>query len=111
MDAPSAMIHMMDPRQEQELRTWATALAGAQEADRKAMGRAILMLLGQIDSLRAELDRAAAEPPPPPPAAPAEEPAGAEREESTETIAVYDAAPGLLGRLRMPHRPKSTDAD
>jgi hypothetical protein len=104
------MIPAMDPRQEQELRTWANALAGAQEADRKAMGRAILMLLGQIESLRAELDRAAAEPPPAPPA-PAEEPAGTVQDESTETIAVYDAAPNLLGRLRIPHRPKSTDAD
>lgn len=102
------MIPAMDRRQEQELRAWANALAGAQEADRKAMGRAILMLLGQIESLRAELDRAAAEPPPPP--VPTEEPAGTEVEESTETIAVYDAAPGLRGLLRLPHRPKSTDA-
>lgn len=99
------MMPEMDSRQEQELRTWAKALAGAPQADRKAMGRAILMLLGQIESLRAELDRAA-EPPP----APAEEPAEARREESTETIAVYDAAPGLRGRLRLPHRPKSGDA-
>lgn len=105
------MISAMDRRQEDELRTWATALTGAQEADRKAMGRAILMLLGQIESLRSELDRAAAEPPAPPPAAPAEEPAGTAAEESTETIAVYDAAPNLLGRLRMSHRPKSTDAE
>jgi hypothetical protein len=103
----SAMIPAMDRRQEQELRSWATALAGAHEADRKAMGRAILMLLGQIESLRSELERAAAEPAPPP----AEEPAGTVQEESTETIAVYDAAPNLLGRLRIPHRPKSTDAD
>jgi hypothetical protein len=100
------MIPAMDPRQEQELRTWATALTGAQEADRKAMGRAILMLLGQIESLRGELDRAAAEPPGPPPV---EEPVAAAQEESTETIAVYDAAPGVRGRLRLPHRSKSTD--
>jgi len=105
------MIPAMDRRQEDELRAWATALTRAQEADRKAMGRAILMLLGQIESLRSELDRAAAEPPAPPPAAPAEEPAATAEEESTETISVYDAAPNLLGRLRIPHRPKSTDAE
>jgi hypothetical protein len=106
------MIPVMDPRQEHELRTWANALTRAEQADRKAMGRAILMLLGQIESLRAELDRAAAEPVPAPPApAPAEAPAGPELEESTETIAVYDAVPGRRGRLRMPHRPKSPDAD
>jgi hypothetical protein len=102
----------VDRRQEHELRAWATALTSAREADRKAMGRAILMLLGQIESLRSELDRAVAEPPPPPPSpAPAEEPAATGPEESTETIAVYDAVPGLRGRLRIPHRPKSPDAD
>lgn len=107
------MIPEMDRRQEQELRTWATALTGANEPDRKAMGRAILMLLGQIESLRTELERSAAEaPPPPPPPAAAEEPAAAVQEESTETIAVYDAAAqGLRGRLRIPHRPRSTDAE
>jgi hypothetical protein len=102
------MIPLMDPEQEQELRTWATALTRAGQADRKAMGRAILMLLGQIESLRAELDRAAAEPQPAP--APEVEPAPVQ-EESTETIAVYDTAPGLRGRLRLPHRPRHTDAD
>jgi hypothetical protein len=106
------MIPAMDRRQEDELRAWATALTRAQEADRKAMGRAILMLLGQIESLRSQLDRAAPEPPASPPPAPAEteKPAGAE-DESTETISVYDAAPNLLARLRIPHRQKSTDAE
>jgi hypothetical protein len=47
--------------QERELRRWAGALADAGAADRRAMGRAILMLLDRIDSLRAELDRRPAE--------------------------------------------------
>lgn len=102
------MMHGMDRRQEHELRAWANALTRAHETDRKAMGKAILMLLGQIDSLRAELDRVAAEPPA---SVPAEEPAGTGVEESTETIAVYDAAAKLRGRLRLPHRAKSPDTD
>jgi hypothetical protein len=43
--------------QERELRRWAVGLAGAPEADRRATGKAILMLLERIDSLRAELER------------------------------------------------------
>ncbi|HEX5249853.1 MAG TPA: hypothetical protein VFW14_09325 [Gaiellales bacterium] len=43
--------------QERELRRWAVGLAGAREADRRATGKAILMLLERIDSLRAELER------------------------------------------------------
>ena len=43
--------------QERELRRWAVALAGAREADRRATGKAILMLLERIESLRAELER------------------------------------------------------
>jgi hypothetical protein len=102
------MIPEMDRTQEQELREWANALTAAREADRKAMGRAILMLLGQVESLRAELDRAAAAPPPQ--TAPAEEPPAAEQDEPTDTIAVYEGATsGLRGLLRMPHRPKSPD--
>jgi hypothetical protein len=48
--------------QERELRTWAVKLADAREADRRAMGRAILMLLERIEGLRAELARRPAEP-------------------------------------------------
>jgi hypothetical protein len=48
--------------QERELRQWAVGLADAREADRRAMGRAILMLLERIDGLRAELARRPAEP-------------------------------------------------
>ena len=56
----------MEADQERELREWAVALGGAAEADRRAMGRAILMLLERIDALRAELERAAPEPEPEP---------------------------------------------
>jgi hypothetical protein len=51
-----------EQEQERELRAWAVALANAREADRRAMGRAILMLLERIEGLRAELERRPAEP-------------------------------------------------
>jgi hypothetical protein len=51
-----------EQEQERELRTWAVALTDAREADRRAMGRAILILLERIDGLRAELARRPAEP-------------------------------------------------
>jgi hypothetical protein len=51
-----------EQEQERELRRWAAALADAREADRRAMGRAILMLLERIDGLRAELERRPPEP-------------------------------------------------
>ena len=56
----------MEAEQERELREWAVALGGAAEPDRRAMGRAILMLLERIDALRAELERASPEPEPEP---------------------------------------------
>jgi hypothetical protein len=46
----------MEAEQEHELRQWAVALAGIGDADRRAMGRAILMLLDRIDALRSELE-------------------------------------------------------
>ena len=45
----------VEREQERELRQWAIALSGAVEPERRAMGRAILMLLEQVDSLQAEL--------------------------------------------------------
>jgi hypothetical protein len=104
------MIPVMDPRQEQELRAWAKALTRTREADRKAMGRAILMLLGQIDSLRAELDRAA-EPPvaATPQAVTPDEPARTALDESTETLAVYDTGVRRRDRLRIPGRQRDAD--
>ncbi len=88
-----------EQEQERELRKWAVALADAREADRRAMGRAILMLLERIDGLRAELDRRPAEPAPvPEPPAPVPE---------AEAAAVPEAGPdedtmvvGLRERLR-----------
>jgi hypothetical protein len=48
--------------QERELRRWAVGLSDARDADRRAMGRAILMLLERIEGLRAELERRPPEP-------------------------------------------------
>ena len=85
--------------QERELRRWAVALAGAREADRRATGKAILMLLERIESLRAELERRplevavpAAEPEP---VAQAEPEAVAETDPDEDTMVV-----GLRERLR-----------
>jgi hypothetical protein len=85
--------------QERELRRWAVGLSDARDADRRAMGRAILMLLERIDGLRAELDRR-----PPEPAMAPEIPAPVPE---TEAAAVPEADPdedtmvvGLRERLR-----------
>jgi hypothetical protein len=43
--------------QERELRQWAIALSDAAEPERRAMGRAMLMLFEQVDSLHADLQR------------------------------------------------------
>lgn len=59
----------MESEHERELRQWADALAGAAEAERRAMGRAILMLLDRIERLRAELELERAAPPAQPPPA------------------------------------------
>lgn len=88
-----------EQEQERELRKWAAALAAAREADRRAMGRAILMLLERIDGLRAELARRPPEPAPvPEPPAPVPE---------AEAAAIPEAGPdedtmvvGLRERLR-----------
>jgi hypothetical protein len=39
----------VDKSQEQELRAWALSLSGSGEPDRRAMAKAIVMLLGQIE--------------------------------------------------------------
>jgi hypothetical protein len=91
--------HEQEQEQERELRKWAVALAGAREADRRAMGRAILMLLERIDGLRAELERRPAEPAlvaePPAPVPEAEAAAIPEAEPDEDTMVV-----GLRERLR-----------
>jgi hypothetical protein len=93
----SAVEH--EREQERELRRWAVGLAGADEADRRAMGKAILMLLERIDGLRTELERRPAEP-----AVPVLEPepvAEAEPEPASETDPDEDTmVVGLRERLR-----------
>ena len=84
--------------QERELRRWAVGLAGAREPDRRATGKAILMLLERIDSLRAELERRPVEVavPEAEPERPAEaEPEPAETDPDEDTMVV-----GLRERLR-----------
>ena len=85
--------------QERELRRWAVGLAGASAADRRAMGKAILMLLERIDSLRAELERRPAEAPvpvaEPEPVAEAEPEPVPEADPDEDTMVV-----GLRERLR-----------
>lgn len=85
--------------QERELRRWAVGLVGAREADRRATGKAILMLLERIDSLRAELERRPVEVAvpevEPEPAAEAEPEPVAETDPDEDTMVV-----GLRERLR-----------
>jgi hypothetical protein len=54
----------MDVAEQHQLREWARRLSGVQDAERRAMGRAIAMLLDRIDELERELTSAAAEPAP-----------------------------------------------
>jgi hypothetical protein len=51
----------MDDHEQRELRHWAEQLAAAADAERRAMGRAILMLLAQVEALQAELPIPASE--------------------------------------------------
>ena len=91
------MEHERD--QERELRRWAVGLVGAREADRRATGKAILMLLERIDALRAELERRPAETAvpeaEPEPVAEAEPEPAAEMDPDEDTMVV-----GLRERLR-----------
>ena len=52
----------MDGIQQRELRDWAEALAAADAGERRAMGRAMLMLLDRIDELERELSTRPSEP-------------------------------------------------
>jgi len=84
--------------QERELRRWAVGLAGAREPDRRATGKAILMLLERIDSLRAELERRPVEvavPEAEPEPAAGAEPEPPETDPDEDTMVV-----GLRERLR-----------
>lgn len=52
----------MDDVQERELRQWGEALADSSDSERRAMGKAILMLLDQIESLKTSLAEAQPQP-------------------------------------------------
>jgi hypothetical protein len=58
------MLPGVHEQQEQELRRWAACLTETAEAERRSLGKAILMLLDQIESLRADLERCRIEVPP-----------------------------------------------
>ena len=45
----------MDNAQLTQLRAWAEALAGDGDPERKASGRALLLLIGEVETLRARL--------------------------------------------------------
>jgi hypothetical protein len=88
----------VEAEQELELRRWAVVLSGDSMPERRAMGRAMQMLLGQIDSLRGELERerAAAEPVAAEPAAADAPEEGREEAPPAEDTTVV----GLRDRLR-----------
>ncbi len=48
----------MDEQQEQQLREWAAALGDRTDPERRAVGRAMLMMLDEISMLRGRLARA-----------------------------------------------------
>jgi hypothetical protein len=77
----------VDRTQEVQLRTWAEALCDAAESDRRAMGKAILMLLDQIESLRAELEHQIPDVQPP---EPAQQPEHDAANEDTAPISLRD---------------------
>ena len=52
----------MDDVQERELRQWGEALAESSDSERRAMGKAIVMLLDQIESLKTSLAEAQPQP-------------------------------------------------
>jgi hypothetical protein len=47
----------VDQGQEHELRTWAEALCRSPDSERRAMGKAIEMLLGEIETAKERLER------------------------------------------------------
>lgn len=88
----------MDDVQERELRQWGEALGESSDTERRAMGKAILMLLDQIESLKTSL--AEAQPQPfalPEVAVPASHDAV---DEDTATINLRDRLRAATNRLR-----------
>ena len=88
----------VEREQERELRQWAIALSGAAEPERRAMSRAILMLLKQVDSLQAELQGRSSAPEPNPIASAVE--GAATREVDADATPVEDTVLGLRDRFR-----------
>ena len=93
------MMQDVEREQERELRQWAIALSGAAEPERRAMGRAILMLLDRVDSLQAELGERSSAPEPPNPIVPAVDSA-ATGEVDMGATPVDEPVVGLRDRLR-----------
>lgn len=87
----------VDREQEQELREWATALSDAAEPERRAMGRAIVMLFEQVDSLHAELQLRSSAPEPHPVASAVD---GAATREADATLVADTRVRGLRDRWR-----------
>jgi hypothetical protein len=56
----------MNAGEQRQLRDWADRLCAADDSERRAMGRAIAMLLDRVDELERELSHAAVEPEPEP---------------------------------------------
>ena len=56
----------MNAGEQRQLRDWADRLCAADDSERRAMGRAIAMLLDRVDELERELSLAAAAPEPEP---------------------------------------------
>lgn len=54
----------MNVGEQRQLRDWADRLCAADDSERRAMGRAISMLLDRVDELERELERVGAEPEP-----------------------------------------------
>jgi len=82
----------VDGQQEQQLREWAAALGDRDDPERRAVGRAMLMMLDEISMLRSRLARAIEaerefEQPPTEPLSP---PAPAEDEQKTATLRLRD---------------------
>jgi hypothetical protein len=85
----------VDEQQEQQIREWAAALGERDDPERRAVGRAMLMMLDEIAMLRDRLARAieaeqtrTGEPPPAPREAPA--PERGEGEQETAPLRLRD---------------------
>ncbi len=92
----------MDDVQERELRQWGEALGESSDSERRAMGKAIVMLLDQIESLKTSL--ALAQPQrfelPEVPVPPSQDAPYDVADEDTATINLRDRLRAATHRLR-----------